>query len=732
MADGPGARIVDRVGVLVLPDTSKFKPALKKYLERISRRERVEIGVDLDSDGLNRDVKAATKRASGGAKVQASAGLEDGFLSQMQRDVNAALRSVEADVPLTADGERLRREARAKVAEIQSTMSRMALEVPLDPEAGAAAKADLKAEIAGLQALAKTQKIDVPLGVDANALSGLAKGAGGLGGGAGGLGGLTGPGGAAAIVALIGNAVIALGLTLAALPALMMSIIAPLGVIALGWDGIALAAKEAKPGFDALRTAVSARFAEDLAPVFSQLGEALPKLIPSMTSLAGALSGAFSGVIDTLTSPEGLEKITAIIDNITRAVQVLSPVLGPMVDVFLDFAVTGTKAFADNAPMLLGALQTMIDLFTWLNDSGVLAAAVTGFTQMVTLAVLFLGGLVALSIGIAAAYTWVMALAHGFMGWLIPQTIAAVGAVAAFALGLATHLATLPLLALPAVMALGDVIGGGVTSAMGLGMSAASLGVSLLGAAVGLLPSVIAAALSNLGSTLSGIVSGGFSLASSAASVGVSLVVAIAGTLPGLVLGVLASLGSSLFSLALSALGSMAGGVSSGGLSVILTATSLAVSIVAAFANLGATLFSKGAGMIGSLASGMLSKLPSVTSAAGSIAGSIAGFFRGSPVKEGPLKSWNHGQDTSGAGRKMIADMAAGMASQRRAVASAASGVAGAVSSSSDVTLGAAGGGSIEDRLERALAGWKPSVQLGEQEFFGVMQRTAKNRRGRG
>lgn len=717
MANGPGARIVDRVGVLVLPDTSKFHPALKKYLARIAKQERLEIRTELDESGLARQAKTATETASRRAKVTASGDLADGFLSQMQRDVSAAMRKIEADVPLTADGERLRRDARAKVTELQSTMAQMALEVPLDPEASAAAKADLRKEIAELQALAKAQSIDVPLGVSTSGLSSLGSGGGGLSA-------LTGPGGVAAIVALIGNAVIALGMTIAALPALLMSVVAPLGVIALGWEGIATAAKEASPGFTALKDAVSARFAQDLAPAFRDIGKALPKLIPSFTSLAGALSTAFSGVVDTLTSPEGIDKITGIIDNITRAVQILSPVLGPMVDLFLDFALTGTQAFADNAPMLLSALQTMTDIFQDLNDSGALAMAVTGFTQMVTLAVLLFGGMTALAIGVAAAYTWVMSLAHGFMDWLIPQIGVAGVAVAGFALSVAAHLATLPLLAAPAVALLAGIIGGGVTSAMRLGTTAASVGVAAITAAVGLLPGLISGVLSNFGPTLAGIVSGGFRSATTAATVGVTAVVAAASLLPGLVLGVLSSLGSQLRSLALGAMGDMQSGISGGIVGIVGAVTMLGAQIVGAFAGLGAQMFSKGAGMVSSLASGMLSKLPSVTSASGIVAGRIAGFFRGSPVKEGPLTSWNYGGDTSGAGRKMIADLARGMSAQSDAVAAAARGVAGRVAGAGDAALeaGAGGGGlaalskqELIEALERGT--YRGSAQLRTDEL---------------
>lgn len=689
MADGPGARIVDRVGVLVLPDTSKFQPALKKYLERVSRSARVEIGVDLDTDGLDRDVKASTKRAGRGAQVKVAAGLEDGFLSQMQRDVTAALRSIEADVPLTADGERLRRQARAKVAEIQSSMSSMALEVPLDPEASAAAKADLASEIAELQALAKAQRIDVPLGVDANALSSLAKSSGGLGGGAGGLGGgLAGPGG---IAALLGGAVvgaIALGAALASLPALLMSIVGPVGIIALGWDGIAQAAKEAAPGFAALKNAVSERFATDLAPAFKQLGDALPKLIPSFTALAGALSTAFSGVIDKLTSPEGLAKVSGIIDNITEAVEILSPVLGPMVDVFLDFALNGTKAFVDNAPALLSALQTLTDLFTWLNDSGVIYAAVSAFAAMVTFGLLLVGALTAISIGLAAVWTWGNMVVGTIGSLLVGAVTTAHGVLVGMLSGLVAQLGTLPGLVLTALVGIPALVGGIFTSAMSLALSAASAGVSTVVSAVALLPA--------------------------------------------LVLGALAGLGSQLMGLASSAMASMGSGISGGVPGVVGAIAGIGATIVGALAGLPGALFSAGANMISSLASGMASKLSSVASAAASAASKVKGFFPGSPVKEGPLTSWNYGDGTSGAGRRLISDLARGMDSRRREVSSAARRVAGVVTVAADVSApGVAGGFPMSKKEMRDVlysATYGGTAQRGRDE----LGRASVSPRGRG
>ena len=687
MADGPGARIVDRVGVLVLPDSSKFQPALKKYLARVSKQERLEVRTELDDSGLARQAKTATEAASKTARVTASGDLSDGFLSQMQRDVAAAMRQIEADVPLTADGERLRREVRTKVAEIQSTISTMAIDVPLDPEAAAASKADLRKEIAELQALAKAQKIDVPLGVDSSAIGGLAKGAGGLGSMGGNIGG---GGGVAAIAAALAVAVplaVLLGSTLAALPALLTSIAVPLGVIALGWDGIAEAAKEAQPGFMALKNAVSMQFAKDLAPVFRELGEALPKLIPSFTALSSALSGAFGEVISSLTSDEGISKISGIIDNITKAVETLSPVLGPMVDTFLDFVLVGTKAFVDNSPQLLSALQGLTAAVQFLVDSGALAGAVSAFTTLVTWSVYLWTAFLTLTVAIAAVWDWLNRLQTGILSTL----------VAAFSTG--------------------------VTAVRSFTASVVAVFTSL--------PGLISGALSGLGSLVSGIISGAMSLARSAAGGGVSTIVAAIGALPGLALGVLAGLGSMLSTLAGNAMSSMSSAMSGGVGRVVGAVAGLGGSIIMAIAGIPGMLYNAGANMISSLANGMTSRLSSVASAAAAAAAKVKGFFPGSPVKEGPLTGWNYGDGTSGAGRRLINDLAKGMRSQQGAVASAASRVAGAAAGAGrgDLEMAGLSGLSKQELLDTLYsATYRGTAQRGRDEL-GAASTTPTGRR---
>lgn len=191
---GPGARIVDRVGVLVLPDTSKFVPSLERYLARIQRSLRVELPTSLDLDGISRDL-TRVKAAAENLRVQVPVDYDeptgpphlpkpdpvevpvrpdsDGFLARAAADVKAAQRDIELHVPLTADGERLRRDVATSVAALQAQIREMSIKVPIDPEMAARQKVELRAKIAELQAVARAHKVEVPVEVDKDSLERL-------------------------------------------------------------------------------------------------------------------------------------------------------------------------------------------------------------------------------------------------------------------------------------------------------------------------------------------------------------------------------------------------------------------------------------------------------------------------------------------------------------------------------------------------------------------------------
>lgn len=76
-----------------------------------------------------------------------------------------------------------------------------------------------------------------------------------------------------------------------------------------------------------------------------------------------------------------------------------------------------------------------------------------------------------------------------------------------------------------------------------------------------------------------------------------------------------------------------------------------------ALGNLGSTLYDAGAALVQGLIDGIQSKISAVTSKVSELAGKMGRFFPGSPVREGPLRSWNNG----GAGKRLVGMLADGL-----------------------------------------------------------------------
>jgi hypothetical protein len=76
-----------------------------------------------------------------------------------------------------------------------------------------------------------------------------------------------------------------------------------------------------------------------------------------------------------------------------------------------------------------------------------------------------------------------------------------------------------------------------------------------------------------------------------------------------------------------------------------------------ALGDLSGLMFRKGVELIQGLINGILSKLADVGKAIGKVASKIKGFLPGSPVKEGPLRSWNNGA----AGKRLVDLLALGL-----------------------------------------------------------------------
>lgn len=104
---------------------------------------------------------------------------------------------------------------------------------------------------------------------------------------------------------------------------------------------------------------------------------------------------------------------------------------------------------------------------------------------------------------------------------------------------------------------------------------------------------------------------------------------------------------------------------------------SLPGKITAAIGDLAAIGLHAGAELLSGLARGLADAtgLSKIAGAAKKVANKVKGFFPGSPVKEGPLVSWNNG----GAGKRLMGMVAVGIASGSAGAAKAAGGAAGQI-----------------------------------------------------
>ncbi|GAB4584399.1 hypothetical protein [Nocardia sp. IFM 10818] len=95
---GPGGKEVGRVSVRVVPDTEKFREALRRQLAAETKGLEVEIPVRADTKNFRRQIEQAAKGARGSARVDADT-------SGIRRQVEDATRGLRGSVRLDVDRE---------------------------------------------------------------------------------------------------------------------------------------------------------------------------------------------------------------------------------------------------------------------------------------------------------------------------------------------------------------------------------------------------------------------------------------------------------------------------------------------------------------------------------------------------------------------------------------------------------------------------------------------------
>ncbi|MBE5451774.1 Phage-related protein [Mycobacteroides abscessus subsp. massiliense] len=318
-----GSREVGRVSVRVVPDTDGFRRALKRQLEAITKGIEAKINVDPDVSGFRQKVSAATK-ALDNAKVKV--------------DVDKNSEILRKNGFHTADETiKLKLDPKFDYMLRQRLQKMGAVKVPVEPDVKT-----FRMRFATMMSKLKNRlsNIEPPsfgFGINATGYALIASAIS-----------LLSP----VIVGLLG----ALTTGLLALPGLITAVVAPIGALVLGLDGLKKAAGVLEKPFKELRDTMSAKVEEQFTPVFEKLKDIFPTLKAALPSVTQGLADMAKSFADVLTNPANLAKLDQTIRNIASGLTAAAPGIRDFTQGFLDLI----NGFSNKLP----------DIGKWFSDTG--------------------------------------------------------------------------------------------------------------------------------------------------------------------------------------------------------------------------------------------------------------------------------------------------------------------------------------------------------------------------
>ncbi|MCF3938379.1 phage tail protein [Gordonia tangerina] len=317
MAEG---KVVGRVSVRVMPDTSKFR----------------------------RDAERSLKRAAKGLKVKVPVKLTKKSVAKVEQQ----LRSLGDDA------------------------GPVRIKTQIDP---ARTRAQLRAVTAELQTLARAQKVEIPVEVDSRqaqqALSGLSRmsqqmsrmrGFGGRVGGAVAIG---------ALIAVLAPLVGLVTTALLTLPGLVAAVATPVAALALGMDGLKRAASTLEAPLADLKRVMSDKVESQFTPVFKQLGRIFPTLEKSLPKVSQGLADVAKSFADTVTSQKGMRQIRNTISNIGEAISDSAPGVRDFTSGFITLAEKLSEKLPSISKWFNGAGKSFTDWIDKMSENGTLDTA---------------------------------------------------------------------------------------------------------------------------------------------------------------------------------------------------------------------------------------------------------------------------------------------------------------------------------------------------------------------
>ncbi|MBN7454866.1 phage tail protein [Mycobacteroides abscessus] len=352
---GAGGREVGRVSVRVVPNTDGFRRELKRQLEAITKGLEAKVNIDPDLKGFREKVRAETRNLDD-AKVKVDVDKNSEILKK-----NGFFTDEKIKLKLDPNFDYMFRQRLKKIGAIKP------VEVPVVPNVrGFRARLRGNLDILSSSLSDVTQKLGDgianarPFGVSI-----------------------------VAIAAAASLAVPAIGLlsgALVALPGVLSAIVAPLGAVLMGMEGIkqslvnsgwAVFDKKGKlkagEQLAKIQDSVSKVFETGLTPVFTKLLAIIPALQEGFGAIAQGLVGMTDGFVSALTSAKGLDQIKTMFRNIGDALGQAGPGIRDFTAAMLTLSTEFSKKLPGMAQSFnnwAGRVLTWVDKITKVDGSG--------------------------------------------------------------------------------------------------------------------------------------------------------------------------------------------------------------------------------------------------------------------------------------------------------------------------------------------------------------------------
>lgn len=187
----------------------------------------------------------------------------------------------------------------------------------------------------------------------------------------------------AAVAAVAAPALALVSGALIAMPAAIIAALMPIGVLALGMNGIKKAAESLVAPLESLKKTLSGTFETRLTPVFKQLATIFPSLEKSMPTVANGLSDMAKAFVDTVTSGPGMEKINNTIRNIGNALTLASPGIASFTDGMLGMVERVSQKFPAVSEWFNQVGQSFSNWVSKASSNGQLDTAMSNFGKTI-------------------------------------------------------------------------------------------------------------------------------------------------------------------------------------------------------------------------------------------------------------------------------------------------------------------------------------------------------------